>query len=78
MKNTTKSIYGGRGKCNYCKEWHNNVAYHEEWECLKRKVDWLFKREKLLERNKSQLEFDFMDIEDDERQSEFDFVGGQI
>mgnify|MGYP007070567985 CR=1 FL=1 len=27
---------GGRGKCQYCHKWHNNVSYHEELECDKR------------------------------------------
>ena len=27
---------GGRGKCQYCNKWHNNVSYHEELECDKR------------------------------------------
>jgi len=26
---------GGRGKCQFCGEWENNVSYHEAWECLK-------------------------------------------
>ena len=27
---------GGRGKCPYCKQFENNVAYHQVWECPKR------------------------------------------
>jgi hypothetical protein len=29
---------GGRGKCCYCKEWHNNVSYHQACECKKRPI----------------------------------------
>ena len=29
-------IRGGRGKCNLCGEWHNNVAYHRANECKER------------------------------------------
>ena len=31
-------IKGGRGICKYCNEWHNNVSYHEVWECSKNGV----------------------------------------
>ena len=27
---------GGRGKCQYCGQWENNVSYHEAWECPER------------------------------------------
>lgn len=30
------SCCGGRGRCPYCDEMHNNVAYHEAHECTKR------------------------------------------
>ena len=29
----SNNLLGGRGPCNFCHEWHNNVAYHSEWEC---------------------------------------------
>jgi hypothetical protein len=33
MSDTRK---GGRGKCIYCGEFHNNVAYHRAFDCSKR------------------------------------------
>lgn len=30
------SLLGGRGECKYCKEMHDNVSFHQEWECAKR------------------------------------------
>ena len=41
MKLSDMNKKGGRGKCQYCNEWHNNVSYHEEHECDKR--PWLQK-----------------------------------
>jgi hypothetical protein len=38
---------GGRGKCQYCGQWENNVSYHEVHECPKRvreAPDWLVER----------------------------------
>lgn len=31
------NVCGGRGKCSFCGEMHNNVAYHEAWQCEKNK-----------------------------------------
>lgn len=28
-----ETLKGGRGKCQYCSEWYDNVSYHETWEC---------------------------------------------
>jgi len=35
MKEKIGNKLGGRGKCRYCKEMHNNVAYHESHACPK-------------------------------------------
>ena len=40
----TEDRKGGRGQCSMCGEWHNNVAYHEAWECPSRTIDWLERR----------------------------------
>jgi hypothetical protein len=29
------NVKGGRGQCKYCGEFHNNVSFHEELECIK-------------------------------------------
>jgi len=29
----SNNLLGGRGPCEFCHEWHNNVAFHSEWEC---------------------------------------------
>lgn len=37
----------GRGQCQYCGQWENNVSYHEAWECPNRvqaAPDWLVER----------------------------------
>ena len=27
------NLLGGRGKCKFCGEYHNNISYHEAHEC---------------------------------------------
>jgi hypothetical protein len=29
------NVAGGRGMCRYCKQMHNNVSFHEVWDCEK-------------------------------------------
>ena len=35
-------VKGGRGKCDQCGEWHDNVAYHRAYLCeFKHRGEWL-------------------------------------
>ena len=38
-----ENVLGGRGQCNLCGEWHNNVSYHTAHECDKRLFEQFFK-----------------------------------
>lgn len=42
---TEETKKGGRGKCRYCKQYENNVSFHEAWGCPKNKAAlWLQER----------------------------------
>ena len=69
---------GGRGKCQYCGQWENNVSYHEAWECPKSTTPlWLKERmERLknlpaptLEEVKTQLEASARYVQEFEKQT---------
>lgn len=46
LRHEEETKKGGRGKCRHCKQYENNVSYHEAWECPKRPhpEPWLVKR----------------------------------
>ncbi len=49
------NLLGGRGQCDKCGEWHNNVSYHSEHECKNIEKS---KESKLLDKILNEIEAD--------------------